>query len=138
MTLAEVRVALRDASAKLEGDDPDVPVDECAYLGSVAMPHGLGLMFRKNRVVQVDVSSANFQTASGAQVGDTEEKIKALYPERITVEPHPYDPDGHYLIYSPSEKSDRGFGMVFETDGKKVTMFRTGTQPAIALIEGCQ
>jgi len=56
---------------------------------------------------------------------------------RIRVEGHYYDPDGHHLNYSTLDGTDKGYDMVFETDGKKVTSFRTGTVEAIALVEGC-
>ena len=77
------------------------------------------------------------RTVSGAGVGDTEEKIKKLYPAQITIEPHHYDPEkGHYLNYWPKDGKHE-YGMVFETDGEKVTSFRVGTNAAIALVEGC-
>jgi hypothetical protein len=115
-----------------------VPLDACAYLESKALPEHLGFMFAKGRVVRIDVSSVGIRTASGAGVGDTEAQIKDLYLGRITVEPHHNLPEnGHYLNYSPENLVDRGYGIVFETDGKVVTEFRVGTLAAIALVEGC-
>jgi hypothetical protein len=138
MSLADVRRVLADPTAHLEGNTPEVPLDACAYLESKALPEHLGFMFGKGRVVRIDVSSVGIRTASGAGVGDTEAKIKVLYPGLITVEPHHYDPEnGHYLNYSPHDKTDRGYGIVFETDGTVVTEFRVGTLAAIALVEGC-
>jgi hypothetical protein len=86
--------------------------------------------------VRIDVSGVHIRTANGAGVGDTEDRIKRLYSGKINVEPHAYV-EGHYLHYSPKNSADRGFGRVFETDGKRVTSFRAGTLAAIALIEGC-
>ena len=94
-------------------------------------------MFEGGRVVRIDISRAGIRTGAGAGVGDSEERIKRLYTGHITVEPHFYDHDGHYLTYSPDTSADRGYGMVFETDGTKVTSFRVGTLAAIALVEGC-
>ena len=95
-------------------------------------------MFVKGRVVRVDVTKVGIRTASGAGVGDTENKIKQSYPGRITIEAHHYLPEkGHYLDYSPKDTVERKYGIVFETDGEKVTSFRAGTQAAIALVEGC-
>lgn len=95
-------------------------------------------MFAGGRVVRIDVFASGVRTSSGARIGATEEKIKQLYPGRITTEPDFYNPEmGHYLNYTPSDASERGYGMVFETDGKTVTHFRTGTIAAIALVEGC-
>lgn len=137
MSLAEVRRVLRDPQAYLVGNEPDVPLVECAYLESKAIPAQLGLMFANNRVVRIDIHGAGIRTASGAGVGDSEERVKWLYQGYITAQPHHYDPDGHYLDYSPKNAADRGYGIVFETDGKVVTAFRVGTSAAIALVEGC-
>ena len=94
-------------------------------------------MFARGRIVRVDVWKPGIRTLSGAGVGDTEEKIKQLYPAQIEIEPHPYLPEnGHYLNYWPKNGS-RQFGIVFETEGERVTSFRVGTHAAIALIEGC-
>ena len=137
MSVADVRRVLGDSHARLDGNDPEVPLAECAYLRSHAIPNGLGLMFAEGRVVRIDVYEAGIRTASGVGVGDTEDRVKQLYPGRITVEPHHYDPQGHYLVYSPADTTEREYGMVFETDGRKVTSFRVGTLAAIALVEGC-
>src|SRR4051812_29973197 len=53
MSLNEVRRALSDPRARLEGNDPDVPLSECAYLKSEAVPESLGFMFAKGRVVRI-------------------------------------------------------------------------------------
>ena len=89
------------------------------------------------RVVRIDVFKAGIRTDTGAGVGDSEEQIKRRYAGHITVGPHQYNPDGHYLTYSPETSADRGCGIVFETDGTKVTSYRAGTLAAIALVEGC-
>lgn len=114
-----------------------VPLGGCAYLESTHVPHGLGFMFQGGRVVRIDVSKVGIKTASGVGVGDTEDRVKQLYSGHITIEPHPYEPEGRYIKYSPANKDERQFGIVFETDGARVTSFRTGTRAAIALIEGC-
>jgi len=137
MLLAEVRVALGDPRARLDDNDPDPALSPCAWLTSKAIPKNIGFMFANGRVVRIDVNGPGIRAASGAEVEDSEDKIKRLYPSRITVEPHKYLETGHYLNYSPAGDSDRGYGMVFETDKNKVTSFRTGTLAAIALVEGC-
>ena len=137
MSLAEVRRVLGDPSARLEGNSPEVALDECAYLASKSLPEGIGLMLAGGRVVLIDVFKPGIKTAIGTGVGDSEGRIRRLYPGRITVEPHHYDPEGHYLNYAPASRVERDYGIVFETDRAKVTSFRTGTLAAIALVEGC-
>ncbi len=137
MTLTEVRRVLSDTGARLEGNEPDVPLNECAYLKSQRLPSGIGLMFSQGRVVRIDVFEPFTKTSTGAGAGDSEDRIKKLYPGRIQVAPHPYVDEGHYLMYTPTPRAEPQFGMVFETDGRRVTSFRVGTLDAIALIEGC-
>jgi hypothetical protein len=137
MSLATVRRVLGDQTARLEANGPEVPLNGCAYLESTRVPEGLGFMFAGGRVVRIDVFKVGIKTASGIGVGETEDRVKQLYSGRVTIEPHPYEPEGHYLKYSPASGDERQFGIVFETDGAKVTRFRTGTLAAIALMEGC-
>lgn len=135
MSVSQVRSVLGDPAARLIGNPPDVPLECCAYLDSAGLPSGLGLMFANGRLVRIDIYERGIRTASGAEVGDVEEKIRRLYA--ISAEPHHYVPNGHYLRYTPRGVADRGIGIVFETDGAKVTSYRVGTLDAIALVEGC-
>jgi len=139
MSLPEVRKAIADPSAKLVWLEPEDPsgVNGCSYLESKALPAKVGIMFNKQRVVRVDIDEGSkFRTASGVGIGDTEERIKAAYRGQIRVEPHHYT-DGHYLIYTPTDKADRGFGMLFETEAGRVSTFRIGLMDAVVLVEGC-
>jgi hypothetical protein len=37
----------------------------------------------------------------------------------------------------PRDSADTAFGMIFETDGRVVTSYRSGEHAAVQLIEGC-
>ena len=74
---------------------------------------------------------------SGIHVGSTEDEVKATYGGRVTVEGHPYVQTGHYLVYTPQDASSRGFGLIFETDGQRVTSFRSGYAEQVTWTEGC-
>lgn len=137
MPIAEARKALNDPKAYLSYIDREPDNSKCAYLQSASIPDQIGVMFQDGVVARIDVIKPGIRTASGAEVGNTEEAVKRLYPGRISVEGHHYDPEGHYLRYTPVDEADRPYGMVFETDGKKVTSYRTGTAAAIALVEAC-
>jgi len=136
MSLRQVRLALGDQAASMEGNAPEAALDECAYLSSRALPKGIGLMLERGRVVRIDVRQPGIYTASGIGVGSTEADVKRTYSDRISVKPHKYI-DGHYLWFNPTDKEDRALAMVFETDGIHVTSFRTGTAAAVSLVEGC-
>jgi hypothetical protein len=137
MSLSQVRTVLGDAKAWLTGNDPEVPLNSCAYLESPHLPSGIGLMFAKGRVVRIDVFEGSTKTSTGAGIGDSEDRVKTLYADRIRVEPHRYVDGGHYLYYVPTANSQQRFGIVFETNGHEVISFRVGTLAAIGLVEGC-
>jgi hypothetical protein len=74
-------------------------------------------------------------TAEGARVGDSEARIKEIYGDRVTVQPHKYLPNGHYLVVAAA--GDAANRIVFETDGKVVTTYRAGRRPEVENVEGC-
>jgi hypothetical protein len=139
MSIAEVRRIMQDETALLISWEDPVPDNcECAYLESAKKPKDLGLMFQNGYLVRIDVHERGIRTANGAGVGDSEERIKQLYPGQIKVEPHnTISLNGNYLIYKPSDPIDHNYGMIFETYNGAVTSFRSGTEAAIALSEGC-
>jgi hypothetical protein len=89
------------------------------------------------RIARLDVRHpATVRTAEGAGIGDSEARIHPLYPGRVEVQPHKYT-DGHYLIVTPSAPAESTFRMIFETDGTRVTTYRTGRLPEVGWVEGC-
>ncbi len=90
-------------------------------------------MVVNGRIARIDVDTRGYVTAAGAKIGDTEARIKRLYKGKVAVSPHKYT-DGRYLTVPV----DGGkFGIVFETDGKRVTHIRAGKSPEFGYIEGC-
>jgi hypothetical protein len=94
-------------------------------------------MVTKGRISRIDVfKNSRVATVKGARVGDTEARIKSLYPGQIQVTRHKYT-NGHYLIFVPKDQADKNFRLVFETDGDRVTQFRSGKMPEVQWVEGC-
>src|ERR1035437_6267523 len=54
----------------------------------------------------------------------------------VTVGPHKYIEGGHYMTVV-GDSASAGKAIVFETDGKRVTMFRGGRLPEVKWVEGC-
>lgn len=134
MTVAE---ASKAAGTKLirEGASESV---SCFYV-QPREPKNIAFMVTSGRISRVDVWEKNksITTLSGAKIGDSEAKIKSLYPRQIQVTPHKYVQGGHYLTVVPKDASDKNYRILFETDGKKVTRFRSGKLPEVEYVEGC-
>ena len=131
MTVAEAERAL-GTSLVLLGPR----MEPCHYVLDEKRP-GVAYMIIDGRVARADIRrGSTIRTAEGAGIGDTEERIQALYPGRVEVQPHKYV-DGHYLIVRSPAPADTIHRMIFETDGKKVTSYRTGRLPEVRWVEGC-
>lgn len=128
MSLDEAKIVMRD--------NLDIPakLEECDMIKTKTGPKGILIMVEKNEVSRVDVTSGAVATVDGAKIGSTEDQIKSLYPGQVEVQPHKYT-SGHYLVVKPKSGGDNR--LVFETDGKKVTRYRSGKMPAVQYVEGC-
>ncbi len=86
---------------------------ECGYVRPKSAPKHLAFMVESGRISRVEVQAgSDIGTAEGAKIGDAESRIRTLYPG-VEVRPS------------------------FETDGKKVINYRSGTLPAVEYVEGC-
>lgn len=108
--------------------------DQCTYAVWPKAPSGVAVMLSNGKVARVEVRSGTVTTAIGAGIGDTEARIKALYTNRVTSAPHKYNPGGHYLTVEGPSAANR---IVFETDGVKVTNYRSGRIPEVEQVERC-
>lgn len=110
---------------------------ECVYASPIERVaagfwrEDLLIMLVDGVVARVDVIGPSVRTAEGARVGDTEARIRELYPA-ARAEPHKYT-DGRYLVADIAP----GRRLVFETDGRRVTRYRSGAVPAVDWVEGC-
>lgn len=130
-----VSQAAKAAGTKLVGDSPN---NNCYYVKPQNEPKNISFMVTKGRISRVDVrQNTQITTLKGAKIGDTEAQIKSLYPEQIQVTPHKYVQGGHYLTFIPKDRADQNYRVVFETDGKFVTQFRSGKLPEVEFVEGC-
>ena len=128
MTVAEANAAIGGGFAAPKGG-----ASGCTYAVLTKAPRGLWVMLENGKVARVEVRSDSIPTSRGARIGDSEPRLKILYPG-ITTTPHKYVAGGHYLTVLGSDPANR---IVFETDGSKVTTFRSGRTPAVEYVEGC-
>jgi hypothetical protein len=134
MTVAQAeKAAGRKFDTDKEGPDGLV----CLYSKPQGLP-GVGFMVINGKIARVDVwNNRQITTFRGAKIGDSEARIKQLYGSQIQVQQHEYRRNGHYLVFVPKDKADKNFRVVFETDGQKVTQFRSGRIPEVEYVEGC-
>jgi D-serine deaminase-like pyridoxal phosphate-dependent protein len=128
MTVAQANAAIGGGFAAPKGGTTG-----CTYAVLTKAPRGLWVMLQDGRVARVEVRSGSIATSTGARIGDSETRIKQLYPGVATT-PHKYVAGGHYLTVIGSDPANR---IVFETDGSKVTTFRSGRTPEVENVEGC-
>jgi len=100
------------------------------------IPDGVSVMVVKGKIARIDVDTGSVTTEDGVKVGDTEDRVKSVYGDELKVEPHKYIEGGHYLTVM-GDSASAGKALVFETDGKRVTMFRGGRLPEVKWVEGC-
>ena len=99
----------------------------------------LGFMVVDGRIVRVDVGIMGpdrIRTVSGVGKGSTEAEVQATYPGRIRVQPHPYTPNGRYLVYVPGDAGLRHLSMIFETVDGEVRSYRSGFAEQVSWKEG--
>ncbi len=90
------------------------------------------------RIARVSVfDPGRFVTVSGVGIGATEAEVHRIYGGRLNVEQHRYSEKGHYLVYTAADPSLQHLSLLFETDGRVVTTFRSGLRGAVARPEGC-
>jgi hypothetical protein len=133
MTLAELERAIGPLgdTTKL-----DRTCDLVSAADAFRLPPGVSITQVEGRVARIDIENDSIATDKGVRVGDSEEKVKQLYGSAVIVEPHKYI-DGHYLEIKSGSDSATAKGIIFETDGKKVTTFRAGFWNPVRWVEGC-
>ena len=131
MTVAQAATALGGGFAAPQGYSSG-----CGYAVLVKAPRGLAVMLQDGKIVRFEIRSGRITTAEGAGVGDSESRIKSLYAGRVASTPHKYVAGAHYLTVVPSG-ADSGNRIIFETDGSKVTEFRSGKTPEVEQVERC-
>jgi hypothetical protein len=135
----QIGMALDEAvSMGLLNERPDLK-SNCDFVYpavGAGIPEGVSVMVVKGKVARIDVDTGSVTTEDGAKIGDTEDRIKSIYGDDVKVEPHKYNEGWHYMTVA-GDSASAGKALVFETDGKRVTMFRGGRLPEVKWVEGC-
>ena len=128
------RVGMTTKESGLEVD-PDSGSDPRSC-GFAPISNGVQAMVASDRLVRFDVGTGSkVRTEAGIGIGATEDEVKRAYGARVTVEPHEYQELGHYLVVR--DPARQNLLLLFETDGTRVTTFRSGEKNAVEAPEGC-
>ena len=132
MTLAEA------VNMGLVNERPDMkPACDFVFPAvGAGIPFGVNVMVVKGKIARIDVDTGTVTTEDGVKIGDTEDKVKGVYGDELQIQPHKYIEGGHYMTVK-GDSASAGKAIVFETDGKRVTMFRAGRIPEVQWVEGC-
>jgi hypothetical protein len=110
---------------------------QCRYGHLVGGPHDLFLMFSRRVLVRIDIGNESaIETDTGIGVGDPISGVEDAYGDKLQRELHPYLGDrGSYLIFDPEPED--GLLIIFETNRRNVTSFRSGFDQQVRYVEGC-
>ena len=110
---------------------------QCRYGQLVGGPRDLFLMFSRRVLVRIDAGNESaIETVTGIGVGDPISEVEDAYGDELERELHPYLGDrGSYLIFDPEPED--GLLIIFETNRRRVTSFRSGFDQQVRYVEGC-
>jgi hypothetical protein len=110
----------------------------CGHALAEGGPEGLRFMVLHGRIVRIEVGRGPVATREGITTGSPVQDVLTAYAGRIRVEPHTYTAraGGQYLIVDETA-GGTPMSILFETDGSRVTQFRSGLTNAAMAPEGC-
>lgn len=131
MTVEQARAALGGDLTVTGGGDPT-----CGYASSKRVPEGVNFMVTDGKIARVQVLRGVAATSKGVHIGDPEQRVREAYAGHVTVTPHKYT-TGHYLTVTPANAAESNDRIVFETDGSRVIVYRSGMLPQVEWVEDC-
>jgi hypothetical protein len=137
--IGPVRVGMTTAQAAAAAGTPirlQSSVGSCGGAIPVGGPQGFSFMTDRSGITRVDVTVPSIRTGEGIGVGSTEADVSRAYGGHVTVQPHTYT-NGHYLVVTSDKPELANYRFVFETNGTRVTTFRSGQEPNVEFVEGC-
>lgn len=118
--------------ADFSGMERKSSAEQCWYLR-----HGTDfqLMIIGGQVARIEIKGeSKLRSFSGARIGSSEDELRALYGDRLDVQPHKYDVQGHTITF---RSTDGNYGLRFETSAGKVTAMQAGSWQHLHYVESC-
>jgi hypothetical protein len=149
MTLDQVAAAAGVALTRQPDFDQAMAEKKCAYVSPATIPgyspppdsgnkSPLAFMIVDGKLARIDILGGDFATDKGIKVGSAESAVTDAYGGGSPLPPRAFvGPPYRYLTASPRDEEDRGYKMVFESDGAKVVNYRVGKEPEVENRQGC-
>jgi hypothetical protein len=132
MTIAQAEKA---AGTRLLPDPAFPAGPQCIVLKPEKGPEGVWFTITKGVVARVDIRApSKVKTKSGAGIGSTDAQLQSLFPGRLS---ETATPTGKTIIYTPVDAANANYRVIFDTDGKAVTAYRSGQVPQIEPAQPC-
>ncbi len=125
--LGEVEKTLGEKAQSRGDSDP-----ACTYVKFDKLP-GARFMVETGVITRAE-ADAGIPNELGVAVGDAVALAKAKHPA-VQVGPHKYVPEGQYLTFRYTDSNN---AIVMEAEAAKITKIRSGIEPAVSYVEGCQ
>ena len=90
-------------------------------------------MIEDGIITRADIMDASIANNLKIKIGMSLNEVKKQYPN-VVVEPHQYDPTGHYLIFKSEDNKN---AILFEEVDGKISEVRAGIVPSVQYVEGC-
>ena len=94
---------------------------------------GVKFMVEDGIITRADAVKPGTINALGLKIGTKLKEVQRRF-KKVIIEPHKYDPSGHYLIF---RSTDAKRALVFEEGKGKITDTRAGLEPSVEYVEGC-
>jgi len=125
-------IRLENAEVILNEKAKSVTPDEaCMFVAFAAYPKAT-FMVEEGIITRADVGK-DVPNILGISVGTPFSEVKKKYPKAI-IEPHQYDPQGHYIIFKSKDGKN---AIVMEEGEGKISDIRGGLEPSVEYVEGC-
>lgn len=103
----------------------------CGYTRFSSLPR-VSFMVENGVVTRAEVEPGA-PNVLGVEVGASLAEVKAKHAN-VMVQPHKYNPKGHYLIFKSPDKTK---AIVMEEADGKIKEIRAGLEPSVEYVEGC-
>ncbi|MEH1778062.1 MAG: hypothetical protein V7L26_02720 [Nostoc sp.] len=110
----------------------------CFYIQPESNPKNITFMVTNGRISRVDIlGNKKITTVKGARIGDTKARVISLYKGNIQETNSESSSSIRLLRFTPTDRNDKNYRLIFEIYENRVNSFRSGKLPEVEYSEGC-